>query len=149
MNTRRDNPKSSLWRLAVESFNRILINDLVEADNNIKLDLHTYRHARARLWKEVADVYDIFLVGSCGRALSSDGTPESIVADEMIEMTVLNVLAVMILKGQIDAPVEVIRVPIIGCLYNVISEYVHSKSNVPIFVTDFTQISFNPRSLCV
>lgn len=108
MNTRRDSPKGSLWRLAVEGFNRILICDLMEANNNINLDPLMYRHARARLWKEVADVYDIFLVGSCGRALSSDGTAESLMADEVIEMTVLNVLADMILNGQIDAPVEIL-----------------------------------------
>ncbi|KAH0468898.1 hypothetical protein IEQ34_002130 [Dendrobium chrysotoxum] len=107
MNTRRDSPKGSLWRLAVEGFNRILTVELMEADNNTKLDPHIYRHARARLWKEVADVYDIFLVGSCGRALSSDGNAESLKADEMIEMTVLNVLTDMLLKGKIDAPVEI------------------------------------------
>ncbi|XP_020589215.1 protein MON2 homolog isoform X4 [Phalaenopsis equestris] len=109
MNTRRDSPKGSLWRLAVESFNRIINGDLMEADNNIKLDSHIYRHSRARLWKEVADVYDLFLVGSCGRALSSNGAAESLEADEVIEMNVLNVLADMILKGQIDAPVEILH----------------------------------------
>ncbi|XP_028554157.1 protein MON2 homolog isoform X3 [Dendrobium catenatum] len=109
MNTRRDSPKGSLWRLAVEGFNRILTVELMEADNNTKLDPHIYRHARARLWKEVADVYDIFLVGSCGRALSSDGNAESLKADEMIEMTVLNVLTDMLLKGKIDAPVEILH----------------------------------------
>ncbi|KAL0926436.1 hypothetical protein M5K25_002670 [Dendrobium thyrsiflorum] len=109
MNTRRDSPKGSLWRLAVEGFNRILTVELMEADNNTKLDPHIYRHARARLWKEVADVYDIFLVGSCGRALSSDGNAESLKADEMIEMTVLNVLTDMLLKGKIDAPVEILQ----------------------------------------
>lgn len=109
MNTRRDNPKSSLWRLAVEGFNRILINGLMVVDNNIKLDTHLYRNARSRLWKEIADVYDIFLVGSCGRALSSDGTTETLKSDEVIEMTVLNVLSDTILKGQIDAPVEILQ----------------------------------------
>ncbi|KAK8919157.1 hypothetical protein KSP39_PZI021138 [Platanthera zijinensis] len=109
MNTRRDNPKGSLWRLAVESFNRVLIHDLMVDTNNIKLDAHMYRHARTRIWKEIADVYDIFLIGSCGRALSFDGTLEALKADEMIEMNVLNVLSDMILEAQTDAPVEILQ----------------------------------------
>ncbi|GJU21353.1 hypothetical protein Tco_1154695 [Tanacetum coccineum] len=33
---------------------------------NPRSDLSTYRPARIRFWKEVADVYEIFLVGYCG-----------------------------------------------------------------------------------
>lgn len=109
MNTRRDNPKGSLWRLAVENFNRVLIHDLMVETTDIKLDAHMYKHARTRVWKEIADVYDIFLVGSCGRALSSDGTSEALKADEMIEMNVLSVLSNMILEAQTDAPVEILQ----------------------------------------
>ncbi|KAG0481264.1 hypothetical protein HPP92_012122 [Vanilla planifolia] len=109
MNTRRDNPGGSLWRVAVEGFNRLLIVDLIHADIEKKMDPHIYRQARARLWKEIADVYEIFLVGSCGRALSSDGKVEAFKADELIDMNVLNVLTDKILKGNIDAPVEILQ----------------------------------------
>ncbi|KAG0481272.1 hypothetical protein HPP92_012130 [Vanilla planifolia] len=109
MNTRRDNPGGSLWRVAVEGFNRLLIVDLIHADIEKKMDPHIYRQARARLWKEIADVYEIFLVGSCGRALSSDGKVEAFKADELIDMNVLNVLTDKILKGNIEAPVEILQ----------------------------------------
>ena len=103
MATRRDNPKGALWKLAVDGFNQIIMDDRVRMD--YRKDSNMFKLSRSRLWKEVADVYEIFLVGSCGRALSSDAF--SAEADELIEMTVLSVLGDSILKGQIDAPVEV------------------------------------------
>ncbi|KAJ6846953.1 protein MON2-like protein isoform X4 [Iris pallida] len=110
MATRRDNPKGSLWRLAAEGFNRLLIDDLSRRNLDNKLDSNAYKLGRARLWKEVADVYEIFLVGSCGRALSSDA-PSAVALknDELFEMTVLSVLGDEILKGQIDAPNEILK----------------------------------------
>ncbi|XP_020274026.1 protein MON2 homolog isoform X2 [Asparagus officinalis] len=109
MTTRRDNPKGALWRLAVDGFNRILIDDLSRV-HEYKKDPNIFKLPRARLWKEVADVYEIFLVGSCGHALSSDPpSAEALKADELIEMTFLNVLGDRVLKGQIDAPIEVLQ----------------------------------------
>lgn len=108
MATRRDNPKGALWRLAVDGFNQIIMDDRVRMD--YRKDSNMFKLSRSRLWKEVADVYEIFLVGSCGRALSSDAfSAEALKADELIEMTVLSVLGDSILKGQIDAPVEVLE----------------------------------------
>ncbi|XP_072952390.1 uncharacterized protein [Typha angustifolia] len=109
MNTRRDNPKGSLWRVAVECFNHVIVDD-VSRVLDFKTDLHSYKLARGHLWKEVADAYEIFLVGSCGRALSSDAsTVDELKADELIEMTVLNVLGDNVLEGQIDAPMEILQ----------------------------------------
>lgn len=107
MSTRRDNPKGSLWRVAVERFNCVVIDDLKIVVLDHKADTHAYKLARARLWKEVADVYEIFLVGSCGRALSTDApSADALKADEQREMTLLSVLG-DVLKDQIDAPAEV------------------------------------------
>lgn len=104
MNTRRDNPTGSLWRISLDCFNKLVADDgrspsLLDA----KTETTAYRLTRALLWKEVADVYEIFLVGSCGRALTSD----VLKADELIEMNFLKVLGEHVLKGQVDAPVEV------------------------------------------
>lgn len=104
MNTRRDNPTGSLWRISLDCFNKLVADDgrspsLLDA----KTETTAYRLTRARLWKKVADVYEIFLVGSCGRALTSD----VLKADELIEMNFLKVLGEHVLKGQVDAPVEV------------------------------------------
>lgn len=106
MTTRRDNPDGSLWRLAVEGFNRILVDDVsklaVECDSKIS------KPARLRIWKEVADIYEIFLVGYCGRALPSNSLPAvTLKDDESLEMTILNILGEKILKSPIDAPIEV------------------------------------------
>ncbi|EHA8586981.1 protein MON2 [Cocos nucifera] len=110
MSTRRDNPKGSLWRVAVEGFNRVLVDDASRESKDYKNDPNTYRSARVRLWKEVADVYEIFLVGSCGRALSSDApSAEVLKTDELIELTVLSVLGDRVLKSQIDAPLEILQ----------------------------------------
>ncbi|KAF8388070.1 hypothetical protein HHK36_026736 [Tetracentron sinense] len=107
MTTRRDNPDGALWRLAVEGYNRILVEDV----SRIAVD-NISRPARTRLWKDVADVYEIFLVGSCGRALPSNAfSSVALKADESLEMTILNVLGDKILKTQIDAPVDVIFFP--------------------------------------
>lgn len=110
MATRRDNPKGALWRLAVYGFNQVLMDDLSRVHTDYKKDANLFKLSRARLWKEVADVYEIFLVGSCGRALSSDApSAEALKADELIEMTVLGVLGDGILKGQIDASIEILQ----------------------------------------
>ena len=69
MTTRRENPDGALWRLAVEGFNRILVDDVRKLTTNCGADPIISRPARIRFWKEVADVYEIFLMGYCGRAL--------------------------------------------------------------------------------
>lgn len=113
MKTRRDNLDGSLWRLAVEGFNRVLVNDVCKFTMNIEPDSRISRPARMRIWKEVADVYEIFLVGYCGRAIpSSSLSPEMLKADEALEVTMLNILGDKILKSPIDAPVDVIFLPI-------------------------------------
>ncbi|KAH7661512.1 Protein Mon2-like protein [Dioscorea alata] len=110
MTTRRDNPKGALWRLAVEGFNKLLLEDVRTIHPDYKMDQTTYRLPRARFWKEVADVYETFLVGSCGRAFPSD-TPAADVlkADESIEINFLNILGDKVLMAQMDAPTDILQ----------------------------------------
>lgn len=109
MATRRDNPDGALWRLSVEGFNRILVDDVSRTSADGLQDPIIARPSRTRLWKEVADVYEIFLVGSCGRALPSKVISSATQkADETLEMTILDVLGDNILSEQSDAPDDVI-----------------------------------------
>ncbi|KAK4596244.1 hypothetical protein RGQ29_014332 [Quercus rubra] len=110
MMTRRDNPDSALWRLAVAGFNRILVDDVSRLTLNGGPSSSISKPARTRIWKEVADVYEIFFVGYCGRALPSNSL--SLVAqkdDELLEMTILNILGDNILKSPIDAPLDILQ----------------------------------------
>ncbi|KAM1468445.1 hypothetical protein ACFX2I_033404 [Malus domestica] len=111
MTTRRDNPDGALWRLAVEGFNRILVDDASKSAINSGLDSGASKPARTRIWKEVADVYEVFLVGYCGRALPSDDSFSTVdvKADESLEMIVLDVLGDRILKSPIDAPSDILH----------------------------------------
>ncbi|KDO53314.1 hypothetical protein CISIN_1g0003291mg, partial [Citrus sinensis] len=111
MTTRRDNPDSSLWRLAVEGFNHILVDDVTKLAANFWQDMKISRPARLRVWKEVADVYEIFLVGYCGRALPSNSLSAVALsgADESLEMSILDILGDKILKSPIDAPFDVLQ----------------------------------------
>ena len=69
--------------------------------------------ARLHIWKEVADVYKIFLVGYCGRALPSNCLSAATLKDDKsLEMTIVNILGQEILKSPVDAPIEV-RNPLI------------------------------------
>ncbi|BAF06308.2 Os01g0772700 [Oryza sativa Japonica Group] len=107
MNTRRDNPKGTLWRVSAECFNRVLVDEVTHDSADCKSGMSSYKFSRARFWKEVADVYETFLVGSCGRVLSSDvPSVDSVTADETLEMAVLTVFGDNVLKLQKDAPVE-------------------------------------------
>lgn len=107
MTTRRDNPDSALWRLAVEAFNRVLV-DFVLKTTNGGPDSGITKPVRTRIWKEIADVYEIFLVGYCGRALSSNSLSAVVLeADESLEMTILNILGDAVLKLPIDTPMDV------------------------------------------
>ncbi|KAI3894720.1 hypothetical protein MKX03_033369 [Papaver bracteatum] len=109
MATRRDNPDGALWRLSVEGFNRILVDDVSRMSADGLQDPIIARPSRTRLWKEVADVYEIFLVGSCGRALPSKVISSATQkADETLEMTILDVLGDNILSEQSDAPDDIL-----------------------------------------
>ncbi|KAH9688328.1 ARM repeat superfamily protein [Citrus sinensis] len=110
-NLGRDNPDSSLWRLAVEGFNHILVDDVTKLAANFWQDMKISRPARLRVWKEVADVYEIFLVGYCGRALPSNSLSAVALsgADESLEMSILDILGDKILKSPIDAPFDVLQ----------------------------------------
>lgn len=110
MTTRRDNPDGSLWRVAVEGFNRIIVDDVSGITLNCGTDSKISKTASMRIWKEVADVYEIFLVGYCGRAIPSNSlSSEALRADEALEMTILNILGDKILKSPIDAPSEILQ----------------------------------------
>ncbi|GAB4855419.1 hypothetical protein Ancab_024046 [Ancistrocladus abbreviatus] len=109
MTTRRDTPDGSLWRLAVEGFNRLLVHDISRLSMN-QPDPSISRPTRVRIWKEVADVYEIFLVGYCGRALPSNTlSAAALKADEYLEMAILDILGDKILKSQIDAPIDILQ----------------------------------------
>ncbi|GKV07351.1 hypothetical protein SLEP1_g19144 [Rubroshorea leprosula] len=110
MTTRRDNPDGSLWRLAVQGFNSILVDDVSKIGRDSGLDSKTIKPARLRIWKEVADVYEIFLVSYCGRALPSNSlSAVTLKDDESLEMAVLNILGKKILKSPIDAPIDILQ----------------------------------------
>ncbi|GKC43932.1 hypothetical protein Tco_1061654 [Tanacetum coccineum] len=47
---------------AVKSFNLVLVNDVSKLKHQSGSDQSTYRPARIRFWKEVSDVYEIFLL---------------------------------------------------------------------------------------
>lgn len=115
MATRRDLPEGSLWRTSVEVFNRMLIEDItsLQSDSDClrtQVDLHGSGLGRPRFWKEVADAYETFLVGCCGRVFPSELVPSvTLKADESIEATVLDILCNRLLKSCIDAPTEVLQ----------------------------------------
>ncbi|KAL5566940.1 hypothetical protein UlMin_030104 [Ulmus minor] len=110
MTMRRDNPDCALWRLAVEGFNRILVDDVCDLAADGGLDSSISKPVRTRIWKEVADVYEIFLIGYCGRALPSNSLPTvTVKADESLEMITVDILGDKILKLPIDAPSDILQ----------------------------------------
>ncbi|XP_020876863.1 protein MON2 homolog isoform X2 [Arabidopsis lyrata subsp. lyrata] len=110
MMTRRDNPDGSLWKVAAEGFNRLLVEDVKLCSVGGETELKISKTARIRIWKEIGDVYDIFLVGYCGRALFSNSLPAAALkANETLEMALLNGLGDIILKSTVDAPREVLE----------------------------------------
>ncbi|KAI3784337.1 hypothetical protein L1987_43435 [Smallanthus sonchifolius] len=109
MITRRENPDGGLWGLAVKSFNQLLVDDISKLANGSVPDVSN-KPARIRLWKEVADVYEIFLVGYCGRALPSSSLAAiSKEDDESLEMELLDVLGDKILMSDIDASPDILE----------------------------------------
>lgn len=110
MTTRRDSPDGALWRVAVEGFNRVIVNDVSQLANKTVMHPSINRSARNRIWKEVADVYEIFLVGYCGRALPSNVlSAVALKADISLDMTILTTLSDKILKSKIDAHVDILQ----------------------------------------
>ncbi|KAL5138823.1 Benzyl alcohol O-benzoyltransferase [Glycine soja] len=109
MTTRRDNPDNALWRLAVEAFNRVLVHYVTKLTNGGP-DSTISKPVRTRIWKEIADVYEIFLIGYCGRALPSNSISAVVLeADESLEMSILNILGDTILKLPVDTPSDILQ----------------------------------------
>ncbi|KAK6139372.1 hypothetical protein DH2020_026880 [Rehmannia glutinosa] len=110
MTTRRDDPDGSLWRLAVHGFHRILIDDVKKLKPAFGTDLPITRSSRIHVWKEVADVYELFLVGHCGRALSSNALSAAArQTDESLEMNILEILGDKILRSDTDVPLDILQ----------------------------------------
>ncbi|KAL2622814.1 hypothetical protein R1flu_003019 [Riccia fluitans] len=114
MATRRDYPAEELWRVAVGSFNHVvqesLIPDHVSADpiQQSPPDGKGYS-SRHKFWNQLAEVYENFLIGACGRVFhtsAADGTDTA--ADELLEASVLDVLCEKALSSCQDAPYEVL-----------------------------------------
>lgn len=110
MMTRRECPDGALWRVGLEGFNQVVLHDISRLSITDKLDPSTSRPARIRIWKEVADVYEIFLVGYCGRALAANSlSTVTINSDEQLEMSTLNILGDKILKSEIDVSADILQ----------------------------------------
>ncbi|GFP93569.1 protein mon2 homolog [Phtheirospermum japonicum] len=110
MTTRRDDPDGTLWKLAVDGFQRILIDDVKKPKPANSTDLIITRSSRIHVWKEVADVYELFLVGHCGRALPSNSvSPAASQTDESLEMNILDTLGDKILRSDTDVPLDILR----------------------------------------
>lgn len=110
MMTRRDYPDGAIWRIALEGFNRVVVDYVTKSSIASELDPSSSKSARVRIWKEVADVYEIFLLGYCGRALPSNSLSEATLkADESLEMTILNNLGDNVLKSEIDVPLDILQ----------------------------------------
>ncbi|XP_014513361.1 protein MON2 homolog isoform X1 [Vigna radiata var. radiata] len=108
MTTRRDSPDCALWRLAVEAFNRLLVDYITNLTNGGS-DSSISKSVRTRIWKEIADVYEIFLIGYCGRALPSNSLSAVVLeADESLEMSILNILGDTVLKLPVDTPTDIL-----------------------------------------
>ncbi|KAL6548700.1 hypothetical protein OROGR_008466 [Orobanche gracilis] len=113
MTTRRDDPDGTLWRLAVDGFHRILIDDVEKRKPANGTDLTISRSSRIHIWKEVADVYELFLVGHCGRALPSNAVSATAAVAcqtaESLEMNILDILGDKILRSDSDIPLDVLQ----------------------------------------
>ncbi|BBN13645.1 protein MON2 [Marchantia polymorpha subsp. ruderalis] len=109
MATRRDFPGEELWRAAVGSFNQVVQESLIPDSLEFAQSPDGKGHSRHRFWNQLADVYENFLVGACGRVFSStgDGT-DTQQADELLEASVLDVLCEKVLNNCQDAPNEVV-----------------------------------------
>lgn len=89
-----------------------LICDTAGNEHHLAQDnLVASRTIRSRFWKEVADVYDKFMVGACGRAIPVPAgltiEQEDVDAHEQVENMVLCFLTDELLTCCQDAPREV------------------------------------------
>ncbi|KAL0380110.1 UNVERIFIED_CONTAM: protein MON2 [Sesamum angustifolium] len=110
MTTRRDDPDGTLWKQAVDGFHRILIDDVRKLKPTPGTDLIITRSSRIHVWKEVADVYELFLVGHCGRALPSNTlSAAASQTDESLEINILEVLGDKILRSESDIPPDILQ----------------------------------------
>ncbi|XP_051116570.1 uncharacterized protein LOC127241447 isoform X2 [Andrographis paniculata] len=110
MTTRRDDPDGRLWRVAVDGFQRILVDDIRNMNPISGAEPTITRVLRIHVWKEVADVYEVFLVGHCGRALPSNSLSATAhKTDESLEMNILDVLGDKILASETDIPLEILQ----------------------------------------
>ncbi|VFQ72111.1 unnamed protein product [Cuscuta campestris] len=110
MTTRRDFPDGTLWRIAVETFNKFMVDDLSKVTKSSTTDIANIRSAKVRTWKAVADIYEIFLAGYCGRALPSNALSVlALKADESLEMNILDILGDNILNSRTDAPADILQ----------------------------------------
>ncbi|KAI3445282.1 hypothetical protein Pfo_001947 [Paulownia fortunei] len=110
MTTRRDDPDGTLWRLAIEGFHRILIDYVRKLNPAFGTDLTIARSSRIHVWKEVADVYELFLVGHCGRALPSTALSAAArQSNESLEMNILDILGDKILRSDTDVPLDILQ----------------------------------------
>lgn len=110
MTTRRDDPDGTLWRSAVDGFHGILIDDVRNVNPALGTDLTITKSSRTHVWKEVADVYELFLVGHCGRALPSNRLSAAAhQTDESIEMNILDILGDKILMADADLPPDILQ----------------------------------------
>ncbi|KAH7372647.1 hypothetical protein KP509_17G014700 [Ceratopteris richardii] len=116
MSTRRDFPFGTLWRVAATTFNRLLLEDLdsysiMDVASKVQPDKLPNGVGQMRFWKQLADIYEVFLGGSCGRAviINAESTSEdTIKADELLEQEVLETLCNQVLKSCQTAPHDVI-----------------------------------------
>lgn len=114
---RRDTPEGQLWRTALRAQVAILETSLQPDDATSAFppdspgETANESPPKARLWRELADLFEKFLLGTCGRAVaqpsSSLPTPESLTADEELENLLLNCLCSKVLSRCLTSPPEV------------------------------------------
>ncbi|CAM6084070.1 unnamed protein product [Calypogeia fissa] len=118
MATRRDSPTDLLWRAAVGNFNRVVEESLIpDSSDGFQYGRKDVENRgginRPKFWKEVAEAYEKFLVGACGRAFTLPGgetvSADVIKADELLEASMLDVLSHKVLNCCQDAPREVVH----------------------------------------
>ncbi|GBG74470.1 hypothetical protein CBR_g18881 [Chara braunii] len=157
MAIRRDEPKLALWRTAVGGFEKVLETSLLpdsatgrqgasyevrpeQQSHGLQHPVHSgslYVDAdveagwRLRMWKEVVDLFEGFLVGTCGRAMITQASerisPDQQKADEQLEFLVLDLLCDKVLVSCQDAPMDVI-----GRLVSVVDQCAGRTSSLPV-----------------
>lgn len=139
MITRRDAPDSDLWRVAVRCLKQVLdaalgtpesspdwniASPTAEAVDSSSLEDWTAalqrrlegdpsealgELGRPRLWKELAQLFEDFLLGACGKPALGGIPPETARSDEQLEGVALDALCERLLAHCREAPDEVQR----------------------------------------